>query len=84
MVDGPAQKGLDISCRDFFIKDKVESGKEEIQHHPTEKMWSSVLKWLKQGNGFRIDRAVLMNCWVDYDDDVAREKLNPILIPKFD
>ena len=73
-----------IKTRYYFIKDKIEEGEVEIQHCPTEKMWSDVLNKPKQGAGFRKDRSVLMNVPVDYDDQVEYAKTHPDLLPRSD
>jgi hypothetical protein len=57
-----------IKSRYFFVKDEVENGDLEIQHMPTDEMWSDVLTKPKQGRGFREMRAKLMNVPVEYDD----------------
>ena len=61
-----------IKSRYFFVTDKVSKGELTIEHQPTEKMWSDVLTKLKQGTGFRQDRAVLMNVGKDYGDEKER------------
>jgi hypothetical protein len=70
-----------MSCY-FFIKDKVDSGEVTIEHRPTDQMYSDVLTKPKQGKGFRLDRAELMNCEEDYDDDKERLRTHPKLLPK--
>jgi hypothetical protein len=70
-----------IKSRYFFIKDKVDSGEITIEHKPTEEMFSDVLTKPKQGKGFRQDRAMLMNCEEDYDDEKERLKMHPKLTP---
>jgi len=52
----------------FFIKDKVENGEMRIVHCPTEEMWAGIMAKPLQGRAFRVMRAKLMNCDVDYDD----------------
>ena len=82
MGDGPRPNGRNISSRDiFFIKDKVDSGEVTIEHKPTDEMYSDVLTKPKQGKGFRQDRAMLMNCDEDYDDEAERSKTHPKLVP---
>eukprot|EP00956_Cyclotella_meneghiniana_P035517 scaffold115573_cov38-Cyclotella_meneghiniana.AAC.1 len=71
-----------IKSRYFFIKDKVDSGEVEVQHQPTDKMWSDVLTKPKQGTAFKRDRAMLMNCIEDYDDDEEASRTHPQLLPK--
>eukprot|EP00956_Cyclotella_meneghiniana_P028301 scaffold65295_cov71-Cyclotella_meneghiniana.AAC.14 len=71
-----------IKSRYFFIKDKVDSGEIEVQHQPTDKMWSDVLTKPKQGAAFKRDRAMLMNCIEEYDDEVEASRTHPKLLPK--
>ena len=71
-----------IKSRYFFVKDKVESGELSIEHRPTDQMWSYVLTKPKQGAAFHRDRAQLMNCDEDYDDDKERCDIPSILLPK--
>jgi hypothetical protein len=70
-----------IKSRYFFVKDKVESGDLEIQHMPTDRMWSDVLTKPKQGRGFREMRATLMNVPVEYDDETERLDTPACLLP---
>ncbi|EJK55981.1 hypothetical protein THAOC_24212 [Thalassiosira oceanica] len=58
-----------INNRYFLIKDKIEQGDLETEYCPTEKMWSDGHTKPKQGEAFRIDRAAVMNCPVDYFED---------------
>ena len=69
-----------IKSRYFYIKDKVDQGEVSIQHQPTDKMWSDVLTKPKQGKGFRLDRAMLMNVPEVYDDEEERKKTHPKLL----
>ena len=71
-----------IKSRYFFIKDKVQSGEVSVKHRATDKMWSDILTKPKQGTGFRQDRAMLMNCDIDYDDEKERTNIPPILLPQ--
>jgi hypothetical protein len=70
-----------IKSRYFFIKDKVDSGEVTIEHKPTDEMYSDVLTKPKQGKGFRQDRAMLMNCDEEYDDEVEKSRTHPKLVP---
>ena len=71
-----------IKSRYFFIKDKVDSGEISVEHKPTNEMWSDTLTKPKQGKGMRVDRAMLMGCEEDYDDEKERLKTDPLLLPK--
>jgi hypothetical protein len=64
------------------VKDKVEAGEVSIEHRPTDQMWSDVLTKPKQGAAFRKDRAMLMNCDEEYDDDKERRDIPSILLPQ--
>jgi hypothetical protein len=72
-----------IKSRYFYIKDKVDSGEVSIEHRPTDEMWSDVLTKPKQGcKGMKSDRAMLMGCDEDYDDEKERLRTHPKLLPK--
>ena len=68
-----------IKARYFFIKDKVDKNKVEIQYCPTEIMWADILNKPKQGKSFREFRSELMNVPLDCDDD-AEPKVTPIVL----
>ena len=53
-----------------------------IEHRSMDKMWSGVFTKLKQGEGFCQDRAMLMNCGVDYDDEKERAEIPHVLLPQ--
>jgi hypothetical protein len=71
-----------IKLRYFYIKDKVDSGEVSIEHRPTNEMWSDMLTKPKQGKGMKSDRAVLMGCDEDYDDEKECLRTHPKLLPK--
>jgi len=71
-----------IEHRYFLVKDKVDRKDLEIQHAPTEEMWSDLLTKPQQGALFRKMRAVLMNIDVNYDDEAERKKTHPKLLPQ--
>ena len=71
-----------IKSRYFFIKDKVDSGEVMVEHRPTDEMWSDTLTKPKQGKGMRVDRAMLMGCEEDYNDDRERERTDAQLLPR--
>lgn len=73
-----------IRSRYFFIKDKVQSGEVTVKHRPMDKMWSDVLTKPKQGAGFHQDRATLMNCDVEYDDEKECSDVLSTLLPYSD
>ena len=59
-----------IKIRYFFFWDKIEAGEVSLKYCPTEKMWADILTKPMQGKAFREMRAKLMNCAVDYTDDM--------------
>jgi hypothetical protein len=71
-----------IKSRYFYVVDKVNNGELTIKHRPTDQMWSDVLTKPKQGKGFRQDRAMLMNCPEDYDDEEERLRTDPKCLPR--
>ena len=71
-----------IKARYFYIKDRIEQRDVKIEWTPTDKMWSDVLTKPKQGKGFRQDRAMLMNCDEDYDDEKERAQTHKLVLPK--
>ena len=46
----------------------IEQGDVEVTYCPIKYMWSDVLTKPKHGKAFCEDRAVLINCMVDYED----------------
>ena len=70
-----------IKSRYFYIKDKVDLGEVQIEYRPTTEMWCDVLTKPKQGMGYKKDRAMIMNCEVEYDDDRERAMTNSALLP---
>jgi hypothetical protein len=73
-----------IKSRYFYVKDKIEHGDLKIKWAPTDQMWSDVLTKPKQGKGFQQDRAMLMNCAEDYDDEKERLVTHKVVLPKQD
>eukprot|EP00804_Cyclotella_cryptica_P002560 CCRYP_010401-RA/>CCRYP_010401-RA protein AED:0.15 eAED:0.13 QI:0/0/0/0.5/1/1/8/0/1350 len=69
-----------IKSRYFFVKDRVEQGDLEVQHMPTDKMWSDILTKPKQGKVFREMRGKLMNVPEEYDDEVERRSTPEYLL----
>ena len=58
----------------------MDSGEVTVEHRGTKEMWSDILTKPKQGIGMRQDRANLMNCPIDYDDEVERMKTHPKML----
>jgi len=71
-----------IRHRYFLVKDRVESGDLEIRHAPTEEMWSDLLTKPQQGMLYKRMKAELMNCDVNYNDELERKKTHPKLLPQ--
>ena len=67
-----------IKAKYFLIKDYYNAGEIDVKFCPTEQMWADVLTKPLQGAKFRLMRAFLMNCPIDYYDD---PDLNPTAIP---
>ena len=59
-----------VKAEIFFVKDKVDDGDIVIKDCPTEVMWANILTKPKRGRNSREMRAVLMNCPVDYIDEL--------------
>jgi len=57
-----------IKVKFFFIKDRVDGGEMRIIHCLTEEMWADIMTKTLQLRAFRVMRAKLMNCDVDYDN----------------
>eukprot|EP00956_Cyclotella_meneghiniana_P002567 scaffold3022_cov42-Cyclotella_meneghiniana.AAC.3 len=71
----------------YFIEaqgytDKVDAGEVSVEYRPTDQMWCDVLTKPKQGQAIRKDRAMLMNCDVDYCDEKSRSDIPAVLLPK--
>jgi hypothetical protein len=60
----------------------VDQGEVSIEYKPTEKMYFDVLTKPKQGKAFRKDRAELMNCPEDNNDDEEKRRTHPSLLEK--
>ena len=56
----------------------------EIDHCPTETMWSGALNKPKGGRPLRLDCSYLMNMTVDYDNDLELLQTHPDIITKAD
>eukprot|EP00804_Cyclotella_cryptica_P008907 CCRYP_012017-RA/>CCRYP_012017-RA protein AED:0.23 eAED:0.23 QI:0/0/0/0.75/0.33/0.25/4/0/1155 len=67
-----------IKSRYFFL---IEQGELDVQHMPTEIMWSDILTKPKQGKAFREMRGMLMNVPEEYDDVVERRHTPSYLLP---
>ena len=58
-----------INNKYFLITDKIAQGDLQLEYCPTDKMWADRHTKPKQGVAFREDRAMTMNCLVDYFED---------------
>ena len=67
-----------IKAKYFFIRHFHKTGELDLQYCPTEQMWADVLTKPLQGAKFRLMRAFLMNCPIDYYDD---PDLTPTAMP---
>jgi hypothetical protein len=75
-----------IKAKFFFIKDRVDDGEIKVLNCLTHEMWADVMTKPLQGMAFKIMRAELMNCPVNYEDpevemDKDRTKI-PVTAPK--
>ncbi len=71
-----------IKAKFFFIKDRVDDGEIRVVDCPTKVMWADVMTKPLQGMAFRVMRAELMNCDVNYEDTPEKEELGPVASPK--
>jgi hypothetical protein len=71
------KKTKHIKAKFFFIKDRVDSGEITVIDCPAEGMWADVMTKPLQGTAFRVMRAELMNCEVNYEDPPEEDELNP-------
>ena len=71
-----------IKAKFFFIKDRVDDGKVKVLDCPTEKMWAGIMTKPLQGTAFRVMRAEVMNCDVNYEDPPEEEESESVLSPK--
>ena len=71
-----------IKAKYYLAKDYSDRGEIKFSYLPTDKMWIDMHTKPKQGTPFRTDRAKLMNCPVDYDDNVERANTHPSLLPE--
>jgi hypothetical protein len=69
-----------IKSRYFFIKDCVDRGEVSVEYQPSDKMYSDVLTKPKQGKAFCKDRAMLMNCSENYNDNEEHKRTHPSLL----
>ena len=58
-----------IKAKYFFVRHFHKTGELDLQYCPTERMWADVLTKPLQGAKFRLMRAFLMNCPIDYSEN---------------
>ncbi len=58
-----------IKAKYFFVRHFQKTGEINLQYCPTELMWSDVLTKPIQGAKFRLMRAFLMNCPLNYAEE---------------
>jgi hypothetical protein len=71
-----------IKVKFFFIKDRVDDGEVKVLDCPTKKMWADIMTKPLQGTAFRVLRAEVMNCDVNYKDPPEEEESGSVLSPK--
>ena len=71
-----------IKAKFFFIKDRVDDGEIRVVDCPTEEKWADIMTKPLQGTAFRVMRAELMNCDVNYEDPSEEEMEQPIHSPR--
>jgi hypothetical protein len=57
-----------IKVKYFYVKEKVDNGEIEIEHCPTEQMWTDINTKPKQGAVFRAFRGHVMGIPAEYND----------------
>ncbi len=68
-----SKRTKNIKAKYFFIRHFHHTGELDLQYCPTEQMWADVLTKPLQGAKFRLMRAFLMNCPVDYFENQATD-----------
>jgi hypothetical protein len=61
-----------IKAKFFFIKDRVDEGEIKVMDCTTKKMWADVMTNPLQGTAFKIIRAELMSCSLEYKDPAIK------------
>ena len=76
------KKTKHIKAKFFFIKDRVDDGEIRVVDCPTEEMCADIMTKPLQGTAFRVMRAELMNCDINYEDPPEKEESDPVAGPK--
>ena len=71
-----------IKKRSVLVTDKVAIGDLGIQHKGTDEMWADMNTNPTQGKRFRVMCGHVMGIPEDYDDNVERRHMYPLLLPK--
>jgi hypothetical protein len=69
------KKTKHIKTKFFLIKDRVDDGEIRVIDCPTEVMWADIMTKPLQGTAFRVMRAELMNCPVNYENHTEEEAM---------
>ena len=86
-MNGPlssSKRTKHIKAKHYLAKNYSDKGDIKFSYLPTDKMWIDMHTKPKQGTPFRTDRAKLMNCPINYDDDTERANTHPSLLPEFE
>ena len=67
-----------IKVKYFYIKEKVDNGEIEIEHCPTDQMWTDINTKLKQGAMYRKFRGHVMGIPADYNDKDYEGKVKTV------
>ena len=78
------KKSKHIKNKYFLVADKVDQGDLQIKHEGTDTMWADYHSKPLQGSKFREMRSKIMNCPVEYDNDVERWLTHHLLLPKYE
>ena len=76
------KKTKHIKAKFFFIKDRVNDGEIKGVDCPTKEMSADIMTKPLQGTAFRVMRAELMNCNVNYEDPPEKEESGLVAGPK--
>jgi hypothetical protein len=68
-----------IKVKYFYAKEKVDNGEVEIEHCPTEQMWTDINTKPKQGAVFRAFRGHVMGIPADYVDKDYERRVHSTL-----
>jgi hypothetical protein len=69
MLSGKRTKHIKVKF--FFIKDRMDDGEIKVIDCETKEMWEDIMTKPLQETAFKIMRAELMNCPLEYEDPVG-------------